>query len=233
MNRFGALAMVLLLSACGVPEADPDDDGLDATPGAGAVEVRYAFGMSDVLKAAEEVLTEEEVTVERRRRNERRGVLAGRQLNGHRIKVLIRTFSAGSADAAVTAEPGNRELAGFVQGRIGEKLSLQKARADLFGERSVESAHAADLKRCVEAAEMACRALDLEIVHKKLEESGALLEARDASGRAVRIRLKPGADPDHQTGSVLTTDGSAEGEESELLSKVRREFERQLFPVAD
>lgn len=233
MDRCCAFGMVLLLSACRAPEADPGDDGLDATPGVGAVEVRYEFGVSDVLKAAEEALAEEEVEVDRRRRNERRGVLAGRQLNGHRIKVLIRAFSENAADAAVTAEPGNRELAGIVQGRIGEKLSLKKARADLFGERSVESAHAAGLKRCMDAAEKACRALDLEIVHKKIEESGGLLEARDASGRAVRIRFQAGADADRETGAVLTTDGSAEGEESELLSKVRREFERQLFPVAD
>jgi hypothetical protein len=222
------LGSLLALGSCGSGETDPDEDLLDAGEVVRSTERRYDLPLDDVWAAAEEAVRED-VAIERRRRSDRRGILIGRTIDGRRMKVVMRALPERGADVAVTVEPGSRDLVEMVQGRIGEKLSLRKARAELFGERTVEGAHAADLRRCLDAAERACQALDLEILHKHLGDSGGRLEARDPSGRKVRFALQPVDGRERETGAVLTADDG----ESELLRQVEREFTRQLFPVAD
>lgn len=223
--RRTAAAAVLMLCSCG---SEPVEETFDAGGGVHPSVQRYPMDVAAVWRAAEEVAAEDEVTIERRRRRGPGGFLLGRRVDGRRMRVAVRELPEGAAEAEVCLDPGNRELAGEVQVRIGEKLSLRKARSELFGERSVEGTYAADLNRCMEAAEKTCRALDLEVVHRQLEESGGLLEARDVAGRAVRIALKPSG-ARGATGSVLSVDGG----ETDLLRRLRGEFDRQLTPTAD
>lgn len=229
MNRRRiALGALLLLPSCEAAAPEPEDESFDSDPIVPAVERRYEIPLPEVWTAVEEAVAEEDVVIERRRRNERRGILAGRCHDGHRMKVSVRAHPGDGSQVAVTVDPPNRELAGMVQDRIGNKLSLRKARSDLFGERSDVRVLNADLRRGMEAAERTCRALGLEVVHKQLRESEGRLVARDGDGRAVRFTLQSADDPLLGTGSVLSTVAPAE-----LLRRVSREFERQLFPATE
>lgn len=220
MRGIGA-SVVLLLGSCA---SEPVEEWVDEIDPMSSDVVRYDLPLADVWAAAEEAVLEEDVAVERRILHHRGGRLVVRRVDGHRVKVSVRA-AGESTDSAVRVEPGSPSLAQMVQGRIGEKLSLKRARADLFGERTLELTPEADLGRCMDAAERACRAVGLDVVHRHLDESGGRLAARDASGRVVRITLRPA---DQSTGATLSTDASAD-----LLRSVRREFERQLFPVAE
>jgi hypothetical protein len=222
--RRTAKAVVLLLCSCGSEPAEMDADAAeDPRP----VLARYAVPVADAWNAAEDVVWEEDVSVERRRRGERRAELVVRRADGHRVRVVVRAQEGGGSEVSVGVRPASRSIAGLVQERIAGRLSLQKAQADLFGERAVETSWPADLRRCMEAAERACGALDLTIVHRQLEDAKGRIVARDASGRTFRIALQPSGT--RETGAVFT----AEEESEDLLKTFGREFGRQLFPAAD
>ena len=221
--------MVLLTGACGSSPPKPEADGLDDGVAVHQMTRRYDAPLAGVWRAAEDALVEEGVVIERRRRKETRAIVAGHGGLGLRVKVRIRSEAGGHTEAGVDIVPRNPALAEMILDRIGDKVSLGRAKADLFGETSLERTYSDDLKHCMAAAEEACRVLNLDIVHKHLLESRGRLEARDGSGRAARFTLRSVEGSERRTEAVLTTDATADGGEKDFLHRIVREFERKLI----
>jgi hypothetical protein len=144
------------------------------------------------------------------------------------VKIRIRPETGGQVEVGVDILPRDPTLAAMVQDRIGDKLSLGRAKANLFGQSSLERVYRDDLDHCMSAAERACRSLNLDIVHKQVLHSRGRLEARDDSGRAARFTLKTVPAIGQGTEAVVTTEGASEGGEKDLLDRIVREFERDL-----
>jgi hypothetical protein len=222
------LAMLLLTGACSSPPPDPEAAAFDDGPSVDPLVRFYDAPLSSVWAAAEEALVEEGVVLSRRRRGANRGVLVGHGGLDLRVKVRVRSQTAERTEAGVEILPRNTALAEMIQDRIGDKLSLGRAKAALFGETSLERTYRDDLSACMAAAEGACRALNLDVVHKHLAESRGRLEARDGSGRSARFTMRSTGGPSRRTEAVLTTDAAGDGGEKEFLLRIAREFERDL-----
>jgi len=235
IHRWPTVAMLLLTGACGspAPAPDPEASAFDDGPSVDAVVRRYVAPFSGVWTAAEEALEEEGVALSRRRRGETRGVLVGHGGLGLRVKVRIRSMEGDHVEAGVDILPRNPALAEMIQDRIGDKVSLAKAKANLFGETSMERTYRDDLEHCMAAAEGACRALNLEIVHKHLMETRGRLEARDDSGRSARFTLRSTGARGSGTEAVLTTDATADSGDKTFLLRIVREFERDLVRAGE
>jgi hypothetical protein len=220
--------LLLLAGACGSSPPEPEATTFDEGPFVDPLLRRYEAPLSGVWEAAEEALVEEGVVIDRHRRGKTRGVLVGYGGLGLRVKIRLRTVEEGRIEAGVDILPRDPTLAAMIQDRIGDKLSLHRAKAALFGETTLERTYRDDLERCMAAAEGACRALRLEIVHKHLERSRGRLEARDESGRSARLTLRSQG-IGQETEAVLTTEAASDGGEREFLLRIIREVERDLI----
>jgi len=223
----------LLTGACGSSAPEPEAAVFDEGPLVDPLLRRYEAPFSGVWAAAEEALVEEAVAIDRRRRGKTRGVLVGYGGLGLRVKIRIRSEEGGGVEAGVDILPRDPTLAAMIQDRIADKLSLDRAKADLFGQTSLERAYRDDLERCMAAAEGACRALHLDIVHKHLVDPRGRLEARDESGRSVRFTLRSAQGAGQGTEVVLTTEAAPDGGEKDFLLRIVREFERDLVRAGE
>ena len=225
--------LLLLAGACGSSEPEPEAAAFDEGPAVDPLLRRYDAPFIGVWTAAEEALAEEGVAIDRRRRGRTRGVLMGYGGLGLRVKIRIRSEDGVSVEAGVDILPRDPTLAAMIQDRIGDKLSLDRAKAQLFGQTTLERTYRDDLERCMAAAEGACRALHLEIVHKHFADSRGRLEARDDSGRSARFTLRTAEGVGHGTETVLTTEAAPDGGEKEFLLRILREFERDLVRAGE
>jgi hypothetical protein len=216
------------MGACGSSEPEPEATSLEEGPVVDPLVRRFDAPFSGVWAAAEEALVEEGVAIDRRRRGTTRGVLVGYGGLSLRVKVRIRPEPGGRVEVGVDILPRDPTLATMIQDRIGDKLSLRRAKADLFGQTSLERAYRDDLEHCMSAAERACRSLNLDIVHKQILHSRGRLEARDDSGRTARFTLQTVPATGRGTEAVVTTEGTADSGEKALLDRIVREFERDL-----
>ena len=141
------------------------------------------------------------------------------------MQAIVTAVGPTAARVAVAVTPPNTTLAAMVQGRIGERLSLRKAQAELFGETSVETVYPRSLEASLAAAEQTCRSLDLEIVRRMTQEGHARVEGRDRRSRAIRFSFRRIGDGKSETAVMFT----AEYAEENVIEHLRREFERQLF----
>lgn len=226
-------AGALLLAACGSSSPPPEADAVDAGLGSEADEHRYSLGAAEVWAAAETAMGCADLQIERRRRDERGGEIVARRADGHRVKVTVLALEEKDTSVAVVVDPENRELTWMIQGTIGQKLNLAQARANLFGEHSVDGSYEIELDRCVAAVERTCRALNLEVRHKQIQGSRVRIEARDADDRPLRFTMRLSDGRSDETEVLLTTEPASSGGELQFLEHVRREFERRLFPVAE
>jgi hypothetical protein len=220
----GCAALLLALpAACGSAGTSDDDD-------AGPVlmrpdEHRYELPAAQVWTAAQSAVEEDGAIVEVRRPTSDGGEIAARRPEGSLIQATVIAVEPRATRVAVVVTPPNAELAAIVQGRIGERLSLRKAQAELFGETSVETVYPKTLEAAVEAAERTCRSLDYEIVRRMDHEGQARVEGRDGKSRAVRFSFRRIGDGSGETAVMFTTESAGE----DALEHLRREFERQLF----
>jgi hypothetical protein len=229
--------VVLLLSlpaACAEPEAEPPSAAdRESVTGVLAEEQRYSAPVAEVMKAAVAALGSDDFRIERRRRDDCGGKIVARREDGHRVTVTIHAPERSVAEVSVYVEPADRELVELLHARIGGKLSLKKAKADLFGESSLEVTYEIDLETGLAAAERTCRALALEVTLKRQEQDRARLEARDDDSRLLRFALRRTAAAPAEIEVVLSTETRPGGGEMEFLRKVRRELERHLFPSSE
>ncbi len=184
-------------------------------------------------KAVEAVLEENDFKLERRRRDECGGRITARREGGPRVVVTIHASERSRAEIALYVEPADRAQADLLQAKIEEKLGLKRAHADLFGETSVESSYEADLALGTAAAKRACAALELELTQVQVDSSRARIEGRDSQSRHVRFKMRLTEGRSDEIEVILSTDSTAAGDEKEFLRKVRREFERHLFPAGE
>lgn len=228
--RWPAL-LLCLTAACASPAPESDPAGFDDGPTLDPLVRRHDAPLSNVWAAAGETLEEEGIVLSRRRRGTSRGVLVGNSGIGLRVKVRLRSESGERTEVSVDILPPASSLAASIQDRIGDRLSLGKAKAEVFGRTSLERAYRDELDHCMAAAEQACRSLNLDIVYKHQTESRGRLEARDDSGRFARFTLRSAEGG--ETEAVLTTESAPNGGEEEFLLRVVREFERSLIPAAE
>ena len=222
---------LVLLSACSGSPDESEPAPRSVVGGTLGDEQAFDVPAAEAWKAAEAALEGEELAVERRRRDDCGGKIVARREDGHRVTVTIHAPERAAAEVAVYVEPADRGLMEAVQRRIGEKLSLKRAQADLSGDTSVETSYEIDLDVGLEAAEQACRALAMDLTVRHREKERARLEAKDRDERRVRIVLHK-AEGDASTTEIrLSTDATAAGGEKEFLRKVRRELEQHLFPA--
>jgi len=222
---------VALLSAC----ASSDDGEPERTVVGGTLsdEQSYEVPAAEAWKAVEAALEGSEFTVERRRRDDCGGKIVARREDGHRVTVTIHAPERKAAEIAVYVEPADQALVHAVQERIGAKLSLKKARSDLFGETSLEASYEIGLEAAVTVVLRACRALAFEVVVQQREKERARIEVRDRNSPPVRFTLQQGEADPSETRIVIATEKTPEGGEKDLLRRVRREVERHLFPASE
>ena len=225
--------LLLLTGACGSSPQEPEAAAFEEGPFVDPLLRRYDAPLAGVWAAAEEALVEEGVVIDRRRRGTARGVLAGHGGLGLRVKIRLRSVEEGTIEAGVDILPRDPTLATMIQDRIGDKLSLRRAKADLFGQTTLERTYGEDLERCMAVAEGACRTLHLDIVHKHLEDSRGRLEARDESGRSARFTLRSARGVGQGTEVILTTEAATDGGEQEFLLRIIREVERDLIRAGE
>jgi hypothetical protein len=221
-----ALALLLALpAACGFAAHDGAAGALEQ----GIDDHRYELAAAEVWTAAESILRQDDATLESRRRDGDDGAIVARLPNGNHATVTIAAIEPHATRVAVAVSPPSAALAGKIQGRIGERLSLRKAQAELFGEISVKTAYPRSLDACAAAAERTCRSLDLEIVGQFTREPLARVEARDRGSRPIRFSLRRIGERGEETVVTITAE-AAWGSDGESLESLRREFERHLFP---
>jgi len=225
--------LFLLPAACAAPEPDAPSAEGESVTGALADEQRYIVPVAEAMKAAEAALGSDEFKIERRRRDDCGGKLVARREDGRRVTVTIHAPERSVAEVAVYVEPADRGLVELLHRRIGEKLSLKKAKADLFGDSSLEVSYEIDLGTGMAAAERSCRTLALEVTLKREDRDRARLEARDGDGRPLRIGLRRTEAATAEIEVVLSTETRPGGGEMDFLRKVRRELERHLFPASE
>jgi hypothetical protein len=229
-----ACLVVLALSLLSACSDGPKEDGSPpAVGGTLSEDLTFDVPAADAWKAVEEALEGGESKVERRHRDECGGKLVARREDGHRVTVTIHAPERRPAEIAVYVEPADRELVEAIQTRIGEKLSLKKARAQFFGESQIEASYELELDHAIGAVERTCRALSLEITSRLQEEMRARVEARGREARLVRFLLSRPEAGAGETRVVFETETTSAGGEKEFLRKVRRELEHHLFPPAD
>jgi hypothetical protein len=224
--------LLLLAAACGSSRPEPEAAVFDEGPVVDPLVRRYDAPFSGVWAAAEEALVGEGVAIDRHRRGLTRGVLVGYGGLGLRVKIRIRSVEEGRIEAGVDILPRDPTLAAMLQDRISDKLSLHRAKAALLGQTSLERTYRDDLEHCMAAAEGACRALQLDIVYKHLEDSRGRLEGRDDSGRSARFTLRALEGIGHGTQAILSTEAPPDGEKDFFL-QVIREFERDLIRAGE
>jgi hypothetical protein len=222
------LALLLALpAACGSSGRDGD---LEAGAAPGSVdEHRYELPAAQVWAAAQTAVEEDGAVVELRRPASDGGEIVVRRSEGSRVQATVTAVEPHATRVAVAVSPANGTLGAMIQARIGERLSLLKAQADLFGETSVETVYPRSLEASVAAAERTCRTLDMEIVRRMTLGAHARVEARDRSSRAIRFSFRRIGDGSRETAVMFT----AESAPQDRLEQVRREFERHLFPARE
>lgn len=233
MARIAAAALILLSASCAGTSDEAEDADVDAGQDVRVEEQRYEIPPKEAWTAAEAALEEEHAEVQRRRRRDSGGDLLALRADGRRIKVRLRALGADAVRVSVSVGSGDGATAARVQQRIGERLSLAKARAELFAESSLRTSYGADLSSCVAAAEAACRALGLELVDLLVQEDLARVVARDPSARPVRFELSRAEGREGVTDALFAVGATAEGGEEEVLQRLKREFESRLFPASE
>ncbi len=231
LGRAAVLALGLL-SACSSEEEVGQAPPREIAGGVLVLEQAYEVSAADAWKAADAALEGGDFKVERRRRDDCGGKIVARREDGHRVAVTIHAPERSAAELTVVVEPGDRQLLDTIQRRIGEKLSLKKARSELLGDTVLEASYEVDVGSAFEAAERTCRVLSLEVELLRREPERARLEARDRDGRPVRFALHRSDGAAAETEVVLSTQETGGGEK-EFLRRVRRELERHLFPSSD
>jgi hypothetical protein len=226
MRRIAVVLLLGLPSACGAPA--PGSAPSEANLEVGADEHRYQLPAAQVWTAVQSAVSEDAAAVEVRRPASDGGEIVVRRFEGPQVTATVAAVDRNAARVSVVVSPPNAALAAMIQARIGERLSLQKARADLFGESSVENVYERSLESCVLAVEETCRALDLEIVRRMTVEENTRIVARDRSGLAIGFSLRPIGQGGVETAVLFTVESSGNGEDA--TDRLRREFERRLFP---
>lgn len=219
-------ALLALLAACGSPAREESD----ALPADSYVdEHRYELPAPQVWAAAQSAVAEDGAAIELRRASSDGGEILARRTEGARVQAIVTAVDPRASRAVVTVTPPNSTLAALIQGRIAERLSLQKARAELFGETSVETVYSRSLDECAAAVDETCRALDLDVVRRMALEGQIRVEARNRDARTIRFSLRRIGDSDGETAVLFT----AERVQQDELEELRREFERRLHPAGE
>ena len=219
-----AAVLLGLAAACG----SPDRGARDMVPAA-ADERRYELPAAQVWAATQKAVEEDGALVELRHPTSDGGEIVAWRLEGFRVLAIVIAVEPGATRVSVSATPPNRTLADTIQSRIGERLSLQKAQAQLFGETSVETVYPRSLEASVAAAEETCRVLDAEILRLVTNDTYAQVDARDRDSRAIRFSFRRIGSANRESAVTFTSEGGGE----ETLEHLRREFERHLFPGQD
>src|SRR5262245_34756054 len=226
----GCMAVLLALpAACGHPAAGgaeapavDDQSGNDVQ--------QYQMPAAQVWAATEAAMAEDDAVVEHRRAFPDGGEIVARRLLDRRVRATVTAAESDAARVAISISPPDSALAGMIQRRIAERLSLEKAKSDLFGESSVETVYSRSLAASIAAAEETCLALDLEIVGRTTGNGHARVDARDRQARPFRFSFGRIREQDEETAVVFT---AVVGEEEDTLEHLRREFELHLFPARD
>lgn len=225
MLRCCAVLLAAFPAACGSSGSSGAEQG-QATASARPDEHRYELPAAQVWAAAQAAVEEDGAVVELRRPASDGGEILARRPEGLRVQATVTAVEPHATRVAVSILPPNAGLAAAVQGRIGERLSLRKAQAELFGETSVETVYPRSLEASVAAAEETCRSLDLEIVRRLSHGGHARVEGRDRKSRAVRFTFRRIGDGTGETAVMFTAESAGE----DVIEHLRREFERHLFP---
>ena len=235
MRMVSRRATVLALGLLGACSTEPEEERASARESAGSVlvlEQAYEASAADAWKAVEAALEGGDCTVERRRRDDCGGKIVARREDGHRVTVTIHAPERSAAEVTVIVDQGDRDLVDTIQRRIGEKLSLKKARSQLLGDTMLEASYGIDLGSALAAVERTCRAMSMEVEFLLRERERARLDARDRNGRPVRFALRQ-IDGDAPGTEVVVSTQETGGGEKEFLRRVRRELEHHLFPSGD
>jgi len=225
MRRIAFVLLLALPAACGAPA--PAGAPLQNVPETGADEHRYQLPAAQVWTAVQAALAEDAAAVDLRRPASDGGKIVVRRFEGPRVTANVAAVDRNAARVSIVVSPPNATLAAMIQSRIGERLSLRKAQADLFGESSVENVYERSLESCIRAVEQTCRELNLEIVRRMSVDENTRIEARDRSSRAIGFSLRPIGQGGAETAVMFTVEASGNGEE--VTDPLRREFERRLF----
>ena len=227
------LALLLAIPvSCGasLPEdepAAPETAGVTSTD-----ERRYELPAAQVWSAAVAAVAEDGATVESRRPASDGGEIVARRPEGHRMQLSVTAMEPHAARVVIAVTPPNATLAAMIQGRIGERLSLRKAQADLFGETSIETVYARSLEEAVAAAEETCRALELEITERTDQDDHVRIEARDRKSRPMRLSFRRIGEDGAETAVMFTVETARNGD-ADSPDGLRREFERRLLPARE
>lgn len=220
--------LLCLAAACGSSARNGDEAG--AAPAESHLdERRIELPAAQVWAAVQSAVAEDGAVIEVRRASSDGGEVVARRPEGHRVQAAVTAVDARATRVAITVTPPNGTLAALIHGRIGERLSLQKARADLFGEMSVETVYSRSLDACTAAVDETCRGLNLDVVRRMTLEGQVRIEARDRDARPIRFSLRRIGAADGETAVMFT----AERVQAEGLEQLRREFERRLLPAAE
>ena len=220
--------LLALVAACG--SSTPDGaEAVVASAESHVDERRVELPAAQVWAAVQVAVAEDGAGVEHRRASSDGGEIVARRPEGHRVQAAVTAVDSRATRVVITVSPPNGTLAALIHGRIGERLSLQKARADLFGEMSVETVYGRSLDACAAAVDETCRGLDLDIVRRMTLEGQVRIEARDRDARPIGFSLRRIGNSNGETAVMFT----AERVEAEGLEQLRREFERHLLPAGE
>jgi len=222
-----------LIPACASREADtPPPPSMRSDAGVVSEDQTYRVPVGRAWKAMLAALESADCRVQGRRRDECGGRIVARREDGRRVLVLVHAAERQLSEILIYVEPPDRALLDSIRLRLEEKLSLAKARSDLFGDNSVEASYDIDLDSAVEAAERACRALGLDVTFSQRREDRVKIEAKGLDDRTLRVSLGPG-DAETDGIQVMLSAGSTPADQAkDFLHQARKELERQLFPAA-
>jgi hypothetical protein len=232
LSLFAAFAAALALAGCS--SSQPSDSAMsrnDLGTGANTVTRKYAKPAPDVWDAAVSAVKSYDLSIDSDRHDKMGGELVAHRAGGDKVTINMRSIDAQNTDVAVRVEPGNRNMANLIHEKIAEKAGMGSSKAGMFGDYSLNGTYPIDLKRSAAAAEAACRAVDLSVTNKEIQDSMAVVDAREANSNPVRVRMDRSGDA---ATKVTFSAGSAAGSDPKaVVSRLKAEFDRQVASAAE
>lgn len=222
-------ALLLLAVGCGGGPSDGPTSQRDFGTGLNTLERKYAKPAGLVFDAAVAALKHFDLDVEQDRGDALGGEVIARRASGDRATIKVRLIDAHTSAAAVRVEPGNRHMAELIHQRIAAELGLDAARSGWFGGGNVESAtFGAPLAAAADAAEQACRALNLQVTARDVQPTTGRIEARSQTSIPVRIELA--RRDDARTDADIVAGASKTAEGKALVERIKADMAARLGP---
>lgn len=219
-------SVVLSLVACNVFESGHDG----STPREGGVDRRYSKAPDVVANAAEEVLRELDVTIEANQHDALGGELKG--LRGtpgkEEIVVWYKSLDPRTTQVSVLVGKGDRHLGDLVQDHIAQKLGEASSTGTPVLGAVAEGLYDPPMGQCLTAMEQSIRDLKMNVTHREVHDTWALIESSEAN--AIPIRAKIERMESDKTRVTVIAGTTRSYDTQQLADRLKANFEQRINP---